>query len=164
MEMHKIILAAATVLSALMSGFFFAYTFSVSAGLHKLNDRAYLAAMQHINKAVLNPVFFVCFFGAFVFLVIASVLCFNIGSPGRYLVFGACICYAIGVLGITVARNVPLNNQLASFDIENAPESSLQHMRAVFEAPWVFWNDTRTLACFVAVVCLVISLIWGSGD
>ncbi len=159
MEMHKIILAIATVLSALMSGFFFAYTFSVNAGLHKLNDRSYLAAMQHINKAVLNPVFYSCFFGALIFLVISSILCFNIGSPRRYLVLCACISYAIGVLGITVARNVPLNQQLASFDIAMASEASLQSMRAVFEVPWVCWNNIRTLASFITVVCLVINFL-----
>lgn len=162
MKTPEIVLAMAIILSALMSGFFFAYSFSVNLGLHKLDNKAYLSAMQHINKEVLNPVFYICFFGALVLLVVSSILYFDVRSPKFYLILFACICYAIGVFAVTGVRNVPLNNQLAIFDITNASETSLKNMRSIFENDWVFWNGVRALASFVALVCLIVSVVFTS--
>lgn len=160
MKTQETILAVATILSALMSGFFFAYSFSVNLGLHKLDNKAYLTAMQNINKEVLNPVFYTCFFGALVLLIVSSILHFDIRSPKFYLILFACISYAVGVFVVTGVRNVPLNNQLAVFDIANASETSLKNMRNVFENTWVFWNSIRTLASFITEVCLIVSIVF----
>lgn len=157
-------LALATVLSALMSGFFFSYSFSVNLGLSKLNNKEYLTAMQNINKEVLNPIFFISFFGALIFLVISSTVYFKAHSPKSYLILCACISYVIGVLGITAIGNIPLNTQLALFDITKESEVSLQNMRTSFETRWVFWNKVRTLSSFITLVCLIISLIYTSID
>ncbi|SJN48750.1 DUF1772 domain-containing protein [Sphingobacterium sp. JB170] len=143
MHIQEIILAAAIILSALMSGFFFAYTFSVNRGLHKLQDKAYLSAMQNINRAVLNPVFYICFLGTLILLIIASLMYFDPRSPKFYLIFTACVGYAVGVFFITGARNVPLNNQLDTFDIANASETSLKNIRRSYERPWNTWNVNR---------------------
>jgi uncharacterized membrane protein len=152
------LLAVTTILSGLMSGFFFAYTFSVNLGLAKLNNKEYLTAMQSINKQVLNPIFYISFFGTLFSLVISSIMYFDIHSTKFFLIFFSCISYVIGVLGITATRNVPLNNQVELFDITKASEESIQTMRTIFEKPWLYWNNIRTLASFVTFVCLVIAL------
>nr|WP_315394272.1 anthrone oxygenase family protein [uncultured Sphingobacterium sp.] len=152
------LLAVTTILSGLMSGFFFAYTFSVNLGLAKLNNKEYLTTMQSINKEVLNPIFYISFFGTLFSLVISSIIYFDIHSPKFFLIFISCISYIIGVFGITAIRNVPLNNQIELFDISKASEESVQKMRATFEKPWLFWNNIRTLASFVTFACLVIAL------
>lgn len=152
------LLAVTTILSGLMSGFFFAYTFSVNLGLAKLNNKEYLTTMQSINKEVLNPIFYISFFGTLFSLVISSIIYFDIHSPKFFLIFFSCISYIIGVFGITAIRNVPLNNKIELFDISKASEESVQKMRAIFEKPWLFWNNIRTLASFVTFACLVIAL------
>jgi uncharacterized membrane protein len=63
MTTGSLILAATATFSALMAGLFFAYSVSVSPGLGRLPDNAYLPSMQHINRAIQNPLFFVVFFG-----------------------------------------------------------------------------------------------------
>ena len=152
------LLAVTTILSGLMSGFFFAYTFSVNLGLAKLNNKEYLTAMQSINKEVLHSIFYTSFFGTLFSLIISSIMYFDIHSPKFLLIFFSCISYVIGVFGITAIRNVPLNNKIERFDISKASEESLQKMRVIFEKPWLFWNNIRTLASFIAFVCLVIAL------
>lgn len=153
------LLAVSTILSGLMSGFFYAYTFSVNLGLAKLKDKEYLTAMQSINKEVLNPIFYISFFGTLFLLFISSIIYFDVHSPKFFLIFFSCISYVIGVFGITAMRNVPLNNQIELFDIKKASEESLHRMRTIFEKPWLFWNNIRTLASFVTFVCLVVALI-----
>lgn len=162
MKTQETILAVATILSALMSGFFFAYSFSVNLGLHKLCNRAYLTAMQNINKEVLNPIFYGCFFGALLLLIISSTLHFDMRSPKFYLILFACVSYTIGVFVVTGIRNVPLNNQLAVFDIANASETSLKNMRSIFESSWVFWNSIRTLASFITMALLIVAIVFAS--
>lgn len=160
MNFQEIILATTIVLAALMAGFFFAYSFSVNDGLRKLDDKAYLSAMQSINKEVLNPTFFICFFGALILLVLSAVLYFDIRSPKWYLIVLACVIYAIGVFMVTGVKNVPLNNELAAFDIDRAPGAALKNMRNHFEDTWIFWNSIRTLASFLTLVCLIIVVVF----
>lgn len=160
MKIYEIILAIATILSALMSGFFFAYSFSVNSGLHILDNKAYLMAMQNINKEVLNFVFYICFFGTLILLVALSILYLDFRSQKFYLIFIACISYTIGVFMVTSIGNVPLNNSLAEFDISHASETSLKNMRSIFEDAWVFWNSFRALASFITSVCLITSLFF----
>ena len=160
MKTHEVLLSAAIILSALMSGFFFAYSFSVNLGLHKLDNKAYLQAMQNINKEVLNPVFYSCFCGALLLLITCSVIYFDLHSTKFYLLLCACVSYTIGVFIITGTRNVPLNNQLAVFDNITASEASLKNMRETFQSPWVFWNNIRTLSSFITLICLIISVVF----
>ncbi|WP_104384340.1 DUF1772 domain-containing protein [Sphingobacterium sp. HMA12] len=160
MKLHEITLAATATCSALISGLFFAYTFSVNLGLHKLDDKTYLMAMQNINREILNPVFYSCFLGAPLLLIISSVLYFDLSSPKFYLILTACLSYIIGVLMITGTKNVPLNNQLNSFDISTASSDGIHRIRLLIEDPWVFWNNIRTVFSFITLVCLIISLIF----
>lgn len=164
MKTHEITLAIATILTALMSGFFFSYSFSVNLGLNKLDNRSYLMAMQNINREVLNPIFYLCFFGALIFLIVSSILYFDMQSPKFYLILFACISYAFGVFAVTGIRNVPLNNQLDVFIISKASEASIQNMRGIFEDAWVFWNSIRTWASFIAVVCLIVGIVFFGTD
>lgn len=160
MKLQEITLAAATISSALISGLFFAYTFSVNLGLHKLDDRAYLMAMQNINREILNPIFYCCFLGAPLLLFASAIMYFDLSSPKFYLIATACTSYIIGVFIITGSKNVPLNNQLDTFNISKASSEAIHRMRLLIEAPWVFWNNMRTAFAFITLVCIIISLIF----
>jgi uncharacterized membrane protein len=114
--------------------------------------------MQRINVAILNGWFGLCFAGALVFSVVAAVL--HAGAERRsvlpWIVAGA-VLYLV-VLAITVAINVPLNNQL---DAAGDPGriGDLHAVREQFEAAWVRWNGVRTLACTLAFGCLTWALV-----
>ena len=75
-------LAAATLTTGLMAGLYYAYAISVMLGLSMTDDRTFLSAMQQINVAILNPWFFVSFFGALVSLPWPECfICPGIGEP-----------------------------------------------------------------------------------
>ncbi len=61
MTVVNIILLITATLTGLSAGLFYAYACSVNSGLGRLPDREYLAAMQSINREILNPVFFAGF-------------------------------------------------------------------------------------------------------
>jgi len=137
--------------SGLMAGLFYAYTCSVNPGLGRLPDAGYLAAMQSINRAILNPVFLLVFMGALFILPIGTWRSFNANAPiSFYLMLAASLLYAIGVVGVTMTANVPLNDKLDAFDIAAASSEELARMRSIFQSPWNTWNLVRTIAAILS--------------
>ncbi|RZK38809.1 MAG: hypothetical protein EOO90_20915 [Pedobacter sp.] len=61
MRTHEIVLLITATTTALMSGFFFAYSISVSLALSKLGNHEFLTVMQHINIEVQNVFFLSAF-------------------------------------------------------------------------------------------------------
>ncbi|MEO6636965.1 MAG: anthrone oxygenase family protein [Ginsengibacter sp.] len=157
--MNDVLLAIATTFSALMAGLFFSYSFSVVPGLGKLTDINYLGAMQSINREIQNPVFFICFFGAIIFLPIVTV--FN--YPGRHLSFwlllSATVVYYIGVFGVTIFGNVPLNNQLEKFKLLDQTSSVISDFRARFENRWNLLNNIRTASSIISLLLMISTCI-----
>lgn len=154
-----ILLISATVTTALMAGLFYSYSCSVSPGLNRLSDASYLAAMQSINRAIMNPVFFVGFFGAAVLLPLSAYSHYGQPTSTRFwCVLTATVVYMIGVLGVTVAGNVPLNEALDAFDLQSASARELAAQRAAFEMPWSNLNRVRTIASTLALLLVVIGL------
>jgi uncharacterized membrane protein len=52
--------------------------------------------------------------------------------------------YFIGIFGVTIFGNVPLNNQLAQFDISNASPNEISALRLTFEPAWNNYHFIRT--------------------
>jgi len=61
-NMKSTVLFFAIVTAALSAGLFYAWTISVVPGLKNIPTKSYLEAMQSMNRAILNPGFFVIFF------------------------------------------------------------------------------------------------------
>ncbi len=58
----------------------------------------------------------------------------------------------IGVLGVTIGRNVPLNDALDAFDLEGSDSQAVSSRRETYESPWNRWHSVRTLANLVSFV------------
>lgn len=156
----NIILAIATTLAALMGGLFYAYSCSVNPGLAQLPDAQYLAAMQSINRAIQNPVFFLGFMGTLILLPISTFLYFSRPASLRFkLLLGSTLVYAIGVFGVTMLGNVPLNEALDVFDLKTASLEDIAAQRARFEIPWNQLNLVRTGASVLAVVLAILTCL-----
>jgi len=140
----------------LMAGFFFAFSVSVMKALGRLPPAQGIAAMQSINVVVINPVFFIAFFGtaaASVGVVISAIK--NWDEPGAtYLLVGG-LLYLIGSFLVTIAFNVPRNNALAAVDPASAGGDALW---ASYLTVWTAWNHVRTAAALVAAAALSIAL------
>ncbi len=162
---HYGILLLALVTTALMAGLFFSWSCAVTAGLGKLPDASYLAAMQSINRTILNPLFFSCFFGAALLLPLSAWQAYGMATPLRFwLLLGAAAFYLVGVMGVTIFGNVPLNDALDIFQLDHASAEAMARQRAAFEARWNALNTLRTVASAAAVVLLGLALFQRPAD
>lgn len=150
------LLLITTFLTALSAGLLFAYACSVNPGLHGLNDVAYLSAMQQINRTIQNPAFFIAFMGPVVLLPWATWRYRQAGNTMFRYLLAATLLYVIGVFGVTMVGNVPLNEALEGFSIVDAAPQDLAAQRSAFESPWGMWHLVRTVAAVAALAgCLV---------
>ena len=149
-------LAGATLTTGLVAGVFYAYAVSVNLGLAAQPDASYVAVMQAINERIQNPLFFLSFFGAVLFLMAALVVYSPRPRSGRFwLIALACVLYVGGGFLLTVFVNVPLNEELARVAAD-ASAGELARARAGYEDPWNFWNGVRAVfssLAFLALVC-----------
>jgi len=76
-----------------------------------------------------------------------------------YYILLAAVLYFIGVFGVTVLGNVPLNNQLAGFDISNATIDEISAMRLTFEKPWNTFHFIRTVSAVILFGLSIISVL-----
>lgn len=158
MKMATVLLIITAVLTALIAGLFYAYSCSVVLGLRKLTDMEYLKAMQNINREILNPVFFLSFMGTAVLLPMSAFV-FR-GQPAFVFLLLAALAYLIGVFGVTVAGNVPMNDILDKFDISGSTSEAIKQMRENFESRWNFLNNIRTGFSVISIVLVVCACIW----
>jgi uncharacterized membrane protein len=158
--MNTIILIITTLFSGLMAGLFYAWSISVTPGLAKINDISYLQAFQSMNRAILNPLFFVFFFGLVLLLPLLSYLSFqtSIGNQFWY-VLAATILYFIGIMGVTIGGNIPLNNALEALQIESMTPEQMDVFRKGFESKWNRLNHIRTISSILTFLLLVIACI-----
>src|SRR5690606_25058278 len=100
----KIALLLAILSTGLISGLFYAYSVSVNDGLGRLNDASYLRAMQSINRAILNPIFFLTFMGTLLLLPVSMWLEYrSMGTTGTfYWLLASSLLYFFGVFLVTV--------------------------------------------------------------
>ena len=146
-------LALATLTTGLIAGVFYAYAVSVNLGLAAQPDASYVATMQAINERIQNPLFFLSFFGAVLFLL--ATLAVHSPRSGRFrLVALASALYIGGGFLLTVFVNVPLNEELAGIAAGASP-GELARARADYEGPWDFWNGVRAVLSSLAFLALV---------
>ena len=147
-DLIDILIFGAVLGSGLVAGIFFAFSTFVMRALGQLPRAQGIAAMQAINVTVLNPWFFLAFFGTgAVCLLVAFLALWNeAGTNPPYLLAG-CAFYLLGCVLVTVAFNVPLNDRLA----ETEPDSSgAEAVWAHYLSRWTFWNHVRTAASLAA--------------
>jgi uncharacterized membrane protein len=151
MTLSTILLVAAAVTTGLMAGLFSAWSYAVSPGLARVNDVTFITSMQAMNRAILNPVFLLCFLGTALLLPLNVYLHYRPSLPARFwLLLAAALLYIVGVIGITMGGNVPLNEALDAFRLETASPEEIARQRQVFEAPWNRLNAIRTVASLLA--------------
>ena len=156
----NITLIITATVTALIAGLFYSYSCSVNPGLGKLPDEQYLAAMQAINKAILNPWFFVSFVGTLVLLPVSTFMHYGAPVSARFwCLLLATIVYGAGTFGVTMFGNVPLNNALEKFDLTSATIDAIKAQRLAFEKPWNSFHTVRTLASAAALLLVIIACL-----
>ena len=121
------------------------------------DDRTFVGAFQAIDRAIINPLFMLWFFGTLVFACAAAAL---LGGEGAVLpwIIVALVLY-LAVIVITMAVNVPLNDAIKA---AGNPDqiADLAAVRERFtEARWAAWNVVRTVLTTAALGCLAWALV-----
>ena len=152
-----VLIFAAAIGSGLVAGIFFAFSSFVMAALGRLPSDHGIAAMNAINVTVINPGFFLAFFGtAALCLAAAAGVALRWTAGSGSLVLLASVIYLAGCIAVTMLRNVPLNNALAAVT-PGTPEAGALWARYLSE--WTFWNTVRTVAPIVSAVLFTLALL-----
>ena len=154
--LKTIILFSSVLLTGLSAGLFYAWSVSVIPGTKKVDHATYLEAMQAINRAILNPAFFLIFIGSLVGLSMASIYHLHAGKATFWFMLSATILYLAGTVGVTGLGNVPLNNKLDALELPQLTTEKLAQFRAYYETSWNRLHQIRTV---FAVAAFALSLV-----
>ena len=156
LSIKALILLAAVVLVGLSAGLFYGWSVSVIPGTQRVTDSVYLETMQNVNRAILNPAFFLVFFGSAVLLFISSFTNYTTNKMVFWLLLGSAVIYLGGMIGVTGLGNVPLNNQLDALNLSQMSSGEMADFRNIYEKKWNRLNHIRTA---FAIVSFIISLM-----
>ncbi|SHM55635.1 Uncharacterized membrane protein [Cyclobacterium lianum] len=153
-------LIGSVILTGLSAGLFLAWSVSVIPGTKKLEDLTYLATMQSINRAILNPGFFLIFFGSLILLCFSFFSEFNHNKLTFWLLLFACTSYLIGTIGATGIGNVPLNDQLEALNLSKISQNKMSVFRKYYETNWNRLHQIRTVFALVSFVLALLALCY----
>ncbi|ALV45053.1 hypothetical protein MB46_05570 [Arthrobacter alpinus] len=153
-------IAALTITSALCTGLaggvYLAFSAIVMPALRTRPPKDAIATMQSINVSAVRPPFMIVFFGgaaASAALAIMELASGTLNVPSIARISGAVL--ALTSFGITILRNVPLNNALAAVASSAADaQPTWKH----FDGPWSTANLVRGIATVAATALLAVSL------
>lgn len=154
--MTKSVLLAATILSGLSAGFYYAWQVSVIPGHRHVSNATFLEGMQSINRAIQNPAFALVFFGTLLALLWANYQSFIDTAAFRFSL-AATLVYVFGVLGITMLGNVPLNTMLDQVNLNSLNADQAQALRQRFEVPWNRYHLWRTGMAILSFVLILMA-------
>jgi uncharacterized membrane protein len=148
------LLSFSAVGCGLIAGVYFAFSTFIMTSFAHIAPAAGIAAMNAINIDIVRSVFMPLFFGTtLAAAILAGLAFFRWGAPGSTAVLAGGLIYVIGMLGVTLIFNVPLNDALAAVDPSSGEGSSLW---ARYVRDWTFWNHVRLIASIVASVLFII--------
>jgi uncharacterized membrane protein len=145
-------LLACAVAAGLSGGATFAFSNFIMRALDRLPPAEAVRAMQAINVTAINPLFMVTLLGtgaAAFALTVAQMLRTGLD---HWLLAGTAI-YILGVVLVTIAGNVPLNEALA----EVSPSASTATTWTAYAKPWTTYNTLRTAAAAAASVTFMLA-------
>lgn len=147
------------LLTAALFGFFYAWICSTMWGLDAADPRVAIAAMQAMNASVRNVVFAPAFFGTPVVLLITTIV-LAANAQRRAMPWFAAATILSALLGVvlTMAVNVPMNEELAQVIVPDDIDAA-RAIWLAYSPGWQFWNQMRTIATGVAVLCIGVGMM-----
>lgn len=151
-----VLVIAAAVGSAVVGGVFFGFSALVLPGLARIESRSAVAAMQAINVVAVRPPLMLALFGTALVSAAVLVLAFLPWQTGSAWLIAGAVIYLAGVVGVTGAVNVPLNNALAARDTAHPETAALW---ATYLRRWTRANTVRGWAGALAALAFLLALI-----
>ncbi len=139
-------------LLGLMAGFFFAFAVDVVPAMAHLEAPGYVRTQQLINSVVRNLVFGLTYFGSAVLPFLTALAAIWAGK--RRIAIGwllLAVVYFCAVFWVTRTMNVPINNELATWNA-TAPPAQWQQARDS-------WNESNAVRTVASMLCFVGGLL-----
>ncbi|WP_182898916.1 anthrone oxygenase family protein [Microbispora sp. H10830] len=158
--------ALSMLMTAGMAGTFFGFSVGVMPGLNAASASSAIDAMNAVNVKIQNPVFLAAF-------VLAPVAAAGAGglllatprSGAAWPFFAAAAVYVVGVILITAAVNVPMNDALAAAAAHGDPAGAAARIWSDYSARWTTWNSWRAVAGAVSLLLMGYGVYrWGRGS
>jgi len=144
--------ALAITLLGLMSGFFFAFAIDVVPAMTHLDASQYVTTQQWINKVVRNATFGAAYFGSTVIPFVVAAIAFVQGRRSTALAwFVIAAVYFGAVFWITRTVNIPINNELATWNAASPPADWLRARDR--------WNDSNAVRAAAAALCFFAAVV-----
>jgi len=138
----------------LLGGLYFAFSAFIMTALDRAGVAHGVAAMNAINVQIVRSLFMPLFLGT----TLGSAALATIGllnpSPAGTLQLAGGVLYVLGMFGVTMIWNVPLNNALVA--AEGKPEAGA--VWSIYLKQWTRWNHLRTLASTGATALFIAAL------
>ena len=142
--------------SGILGGLFFIFSVCIMASFAKLTPANGISAMSAINVTILNGWFLTVFMGTTLLCAALIVGWFLSWFPaGGPLVALGSATLIIGMFGVTMFFNVPMNGTLASMNPDSAEGVALWQD---FLVRWTLWNHVRTVASILSSALFILAL------
>jgi len=155
---HNILLISIIVFTGLSAGLCFTWSNAITPGIGRLDNIGFLQAFQKMNRAIINPLFLIVFFGPFL-LNLINLYFFKGATNIMWLLIAATAVYFFGVVLITIFGNVPLNEMLDKTDLGAASIDELKQLRDKFEDEWNRLHLIRTATSIISFLLLIITAL-----
>lgn len=143
---------AAALGAGLIAGVCFAFSSFVLPALAGMPSGAGMLAMQAVNRRALGPYFLSAFVGtALLCAAVAADAAIGRRDEGAWLRLSGAAAYLLGVMALTRARHLVLNERLARTPAEHGEAASVW---SGYVRRWTLWNDVRWLSALVASALL----------
>jgi uncharacterized membrane protein len=162
MEIVVSLTAGAAVLGCgMVAGLFLTFSDFVMPALLRAGPAAGVTAMTTINRTIFRSWTIVLLRGVLLLTGGTAVAMVLIGKPdAASWLAAAALLYGGGVIGVTVVRNIPLNDRLQAL-ADIGPEAAAFWPRYV--ARWTPWNSIRAVAALAAAACALCGLLLMAG-
>ena len=140
----------------IMTGVYFAFSAFIMKSLDEIEAPEGMIAMQSINRIIVRSLFLPIFLASsLASIAIIALVLFGPSTLGaKWALMGSGL-YVVGMFIVTIAGNVPLNDQLESTDADG-PDGA--EMWSLYLAKWMAWNHVRTVACTVSLILLILAI------
>ena len=140
----------------LLAGLYFAFSAFIMNALSRIDQSAGIAAMNAINRVIVQSLFLPVFLGSMLTCLALAILApFRWDEPGAAMWLAGGVLYIVGMFVVTFVFNVPLNNALAAVQPASSDAGTLW---ARYLTDWTWWNHVRTIASTLAFVLFIAAI------
>lgn len=151
-----ILIEISIIACGVVAGVFLTFSDFVMTSLAASQPAGGIQSMQIINRKVFRSVFMGLLLGMSAlspFLIAYAY--FDMDGPVSALIISGGMLYLVGVFGVSLIYNVPMNQKLDAMDYSDS--DAFAYWTDSYVPRWSFWNYIRALSSAGAAICYLIA-------